>query len=103
MPPRWDGVETDGVRYHFPPAGPFCMMAHSFGGMRTLAFLKNSPAYAARVQAVVALVPTLLGTPGATPEWLRHTTSRAETGDIADAEYAPAGVAGRCGTAVVHG
>ena len=70
------GVETDGVRSYFPAEGPFCLMSDSTGGLTALAFLRNFPDQAARIPRVIALSPTMTGTPGCTPEWLRHTTSR---------------------------
>lgn len=70
-----EGVLNEGVRHYFPD-GPFCMVAHSAGGTKVQAFLKNFPEHAARLLAVISLGGTHTGTPGATGEWLRHTVSR---------------------------
>ena len=70
-----DGVETDGVR-HYLPDGPLAMLGHSHGGLVARAFLKHCPDIAERTVAVVTLDSPHLGTPFATPEWLRQTVSR---------------------------
>lgn len=67
-----DGVETGGVRYYFPE-GPMCMLTDSSGGLKARAFMVNFPEQADRVLAVVTLSAVHLGTPLATPEWLRYT------------------------------
>jgi pimeloyl-ACP methyl ester carboxylesterase len=69
------GVETDGVVYRFP-AGPMGFVSHSMGGLVTQAFIANYPQYAERIEANVMLSAPLLGSPWATPQWLRHTLSR---------------------------
>ena len=70
-----DGVDTDGVR-HYLPDGPLAMLAHSHGGLVARAFLKHCPDIAERTVAVVTVDSPHLGTPFATPEWLRQTVSR---------------------------
>lgn len=63
---------TDGNRYFFPE-GPFCMLTHSQGGVTARAFLANFPAKAERCLGVVTLSAPHMGSPGATPEWVRYT------------------------------
>lgn len=70
-----EGVVTNGVRYYFPE-GPFLFVTHSTGGPKLRAFLKNFPEYLERVLAVVSVAAPHVGTPGATPEWLRYTFAR---------------------------
>jgi pimeloyl-ACP methyl ester carboxylesterase len=70
-----DGVETDGVRCFFPE-GRYCILTHSEGGLVARAFLNNFPEQAERVLAVVTLSAPHLGSPWATPEWVRHTATR---------------------------
>lgn len=73
-----EGVETASGRYYLP-AGPFMMVAHSTGGLKAHAFLRNFPEYLDRVLAVVSIGAPHTGTPLATPEWLRHTFTRLAT------------------------
>ena len=68
-----DGSEgTDGQTYVFPQ-GPFCMLTHSQGGVTARAFLANFPDKAERCLGVVTMSGPHMGSPGATPEWVRHT------------------------------
>ena len=69
------GVEVDGKRYYFP-GGPYAFLSHSQGCLKVRAFLVNYPEHAERVLAAVSLSGTHMGTPLATPTWLRHTLSR---------------------------
>lgn len=69
------GVDVNGRRRLFP-AGPFAILAHSQGGLKARAFMAHFPAYAERVLAVVSVGAPHMGTPPATPEWLRQTASR---------------------------
>ncbi|MBM3288611.1 MAG: alpha/beta hydrolase [Candidatus Hydrogenedentes bacterium] len=66
---------TDGETYFFPQA-PFCMLTHSQGGMTARAFLANFPDRAEQCLGVVTLSAPHTGSPGATPEWVRHTLAR---------------------------
>lgn len=71
-----EGTEgTDGNVYLFPQ-GPFCMLTHSQGGVTARAFLANFPAQAERCLGVVTLSGPHMGSPGATPEWVRYTLSQ---------------------------
>ncbi len=63
---------TDGNTYVFPE-GPFCMLTHSQGGVTARAFLVNFPDKLDRCQGVVTLSAPHMGSPGATPEWVRYT------------------------------
>lgn len=74
-----EGVVVDNVRYVFPP-GPFGIIAHSQGGLVARAFLVNFPQYASRVFGVVTLSAPHMGTPWATPEWVRCTVNRVVEG-----------------------
>lgn len=69
------GVETDGVRY-FLPDGPMCLLAHSHGGLKARAFMKNFPEQAERVVVVISVDAPHTGAPLAIPEWFRHTLTR---------------------------
>lgn len=71
-----DGSEgTDGETYMFPE-GPFCMLTHSQGGVTARAFLANFPDRAERCLGVVTLSGPHMGSPGATPEWIRYTLAQ---------------------------
>ncbi|MBI5093970.1 MAG: hypothetical protein HZB26_16205 [Candidatus Hydrogenedentes bacterium] len=70
-----DGVDAGGKRHYFPP-GPFGIVTHSQGGLIGRAFLTNFPEHATRVFGVVTLSAPHLGTPWATPEWVRSTVNR---------------------------
>ena len=71
-----DGVETEGQRYWFPAAGPIALMSHSHGALKARAFMVNYPEYGDRVLAAILIGGPNMGTPWATPEWMRHTASR---------------------------
>ncbi|MCC6154069.1 MAG: hypothetical protein IT367_09950, partial [Candidatus Hydrogenedentes bacterium] len=71
-----DGSEgTDGETYVFP-GGPFCILTHSQGGVTARAFLANFPDMAERCLGVVTLSAPHMGSPGATPQWVRYTLSQ---------------------------
>jgi len=70
-----DGVLVDGERYFFSK-GPYAILTHSQGGIKARALLVNYPEHAERVFAVVSLNCPHMGTPWATPEWVRHTLSK---------------------------
>ena len=69
-----NGVEVEGETYYFP-SGPYAMLTHSQGGIKARAFMLNYPEQADRVFAVVTLGCPHMGSPWATPEWVRHTLS----------------------------
>ncbi|MCP4639786.1 MAG: hypothetical protein GY851_05110 [bacterium] len=69
------GVKTDDTVYHFPE-GPFCMVTHSLGALKSRAFMVNFPDQAERVLAVASIAGTHTGSPWATPQWTRHTVNR---------------------------
>ncbi|MCC6794209.1 MAG: hypothetical protein IT366_03760 [Candidatus Hydrogenedentes bacterium] len=66
---------SDGATYFFP-AGPFCILTHSQGGVTARAFLANFPDMAERCLSVVTLSAPHMGSPGATPQWVRYTLSQ---------------------------
>lgn len=71
-----EGTEgADGKVYLFPQ-GSFCILTHSQGGVTARAFLVNFPAQAERCLGVVTLSGPHMGSPGATPEWVRYTLSQ---------------------------
>ena len=71
-----DGSEgRDGETYFFPE-GPFCILTHSQGGVTARAFLANFPDMAERCLGVVTLSAPHMGSPGATPQWVRYTLSQ---------------------------
>jgi hypothetical protein len=76
-----EGVETDGVRYYWPPV-PFSILTSSSGGLKARALMNNYPEYGPRVLACVTLAGTHLGTPLATLEWLRYTMSKFGLGGL---------------------
>lgn len=71
-----EGVETDGEIYTFPAAGPMAILSDSHGALKARAFMVNYPQYGDRVVGAIALGGPNMGTPWATPEWMRHTASR---------------------------
>jgi hypothetical protein len=70
-----EGVEADGTRRYFPD-GPYAILAHSHGGLAARAFIKHFPERADQLLTAITLASPHMGTPWATPEWLRHTLSR---------------------------
>lgn len=69
-----DGVVSEGGRHYFPE-GPFSMLTNSHGALKARAFMINFPEYGDRVLGVVTLGGPHMGTPWATPEWIRYTAS----------------------------
>lgn len=70
---RSEGVVAAGGRRYVFPDGPYCLLTHSQGGVTARAFLCNFPDEAERVVGVVTLSAPHMGSPGATPEWVRYT------------------------------
>lgn len=71
-----DGVEHEGMHHYFPGDGPIAILSNSHGALKARAFMVNFPDYGDRVAALVTLGGPHMGTPWATPEWVRHTASR---------------------------
>lgn len=69
------GKGTDGETYYFPE-GPYCILTHSQGGVTARAFLANFPDMAEHCLGVVTLSAPHMGSPGATPQWVRYTLSQ---------------------------
>ena len=70
------GTRSGADFYKFPAEGPMTIITNSHGALKARAFMINFPAYADRVLGVVTLGGPHMGTPWATPEWLRYTASR---------------------------
>ncbi len=70
------GRPTGKEVFKFPATGPFSIITNSHGALKARAFMINFPDYGDRVAGVVTLGGPHMGTPWATPEWLRLTASR---------------------------
>ncbi len=70
-----DGVNHAGQPFYFPP-GPFSMLTNSHGALKARAFMVHYPEYGERVLAVVTLGGPHMGSPWASPEWIRYSASR---------------------------
>ncbi len=70
------GSRTRDDLYTFPAEGPITVITNSHGALKARAFMINFPEYGERVIGAVTLGGTHMGTPWATPEWLRYTASR---------------------------
>lgn len=71
-----EGTTTAEGTSKFPADGPITIITNSHGALKARAFMVNFPEYGDRVLGAVTLGGPHMGTPWATPEWLRFTASR---------------------------